>query len=763
MNKILQYSIFILLFISVGIFVSGTTTITDNFINITNGTGYLNLNGQNQFTISNYSKVNDVMYATAGSASSIRTKLNLCPTTGCIVRVPKGNYNISSTITVPDNTQLIFEQGNNVSIGADVNAFVLGKRITFEGLRATTDLVSYSKSFIIINTSFSQDDRVFVRDVYIYNRGGVTGKGISIISNANGVRQAWGEMEAVEIKGFEDGLYLEASAPDGTAFINSWTFKNLMGSISKNFIHINNTGNNDIDGNYFDVRYQTESTSERSLICRSCTQNRFLFYTWDLTSKSATNISYEFDENSSNNLLEGTWSGGNHLIDNGTGNNFRSYDGDIVGNWIFDNVNVTLQAPSSTNTDSPFLKLFGDLSGSQLVTGVQMFARGGYSWGRHDFVIKQHNTDDYTSSYDAFWIYPNGTTIVNGSFSTTGGMSWSDLNNYPVACPTGSYLTQLNDSVTCTSINTEPASDYGLIFHAPFTEASSSVLDYSGQGINGTATAVSFSKDKIGVSAIFNLTDGMIFGDPSQLDFDNTTNFSISFWFKREATPFVAAEFLIAKNGDGGAGSYEIYLNNGILTVRESNVVVTTSPTAYNDSTWHHVVVSDNRQTSNNVKIYIDGNLVKTGTIANTNLTTTKAFYIGRRNPSGFFNGSMDDVRIYNRVLPANEVVSLFEQNGEEYSIQNSFKKNQDVIPTQNNLFSLGSSTLRWLKGWFVNIDVSGNANIMNATINSTGYFKILANTTSLTCAALTEGSIYYNNVTRVHYGCNSTNWNALY
>ena len=50
-----------------------------------------------------------------------------------------------------------------------------------------------------------------------------------------------------EIKGFEDGLYLEASAPDGTAFINSWTFKNLMGSISKNFIHINNTGNNDFD------------------------------------------------------------------------------------------------------------------------------------------------------------------------------------------------------------------------------------------------------------------------------------------------------------------------------------------------------------------------------------------------------------------------------------------------------------------------------------------------------------------------------------
>src|SRR3990167_7761212 len=59
MNKILQYSIFILLFIVVGIFVSGTTTITDYFINITNGTGYLNLNGQNQFTIQNFTFLNN--------------------------------------------------------------------------------------------------------------------------------------------------------------------------------------------------------------------------------------------------------------------------------------------------------------------------------------------------------------------------------------------------------------------------------------------------------------------------------------------------------------------------------------------------------------------------------------------------------------------------------------------------------------------------------------------------------------------------------
>jgi hypothetical protein len=34
-----------------------------------------------------------------------------------------------------------------------------------------------------------------------------------------------------------------------------------------------------------------------------------------------------------------------------------------------------------------------------------------------------------------------------------GNMDWTNLTNYPVSCPDGTYLTQLNDSVTCTAIH----------------------------------------------------------------------------------------------------------------------------------------------------------------------------------------------------------------------------------------------------------------------------------------------------------------------
>lgn len=40
---------------------------------------------------------------------------------------------------------------------------------------------------------------------------------------------------------------------------------------------------------------------------------------------------------------------------------------------------------------------------------------------------------------------------------------------------------------------------------------------------------------------------------------------------------------------------------------------------------------------------------------------------------------------------------------------------------------------------------------------------KVNANTTSVTCSATNEGGIYYDGTVKKHYGCDGTNWNALY
>jgi hypothetical protein len=59
------------------------------------------------------------------------------------------------------------------------------------------------------------------------------------------------------------------------------------------------------------------------------------------------------------------------------------------------------------------------------------------------------------------------------------------------------------------------------------------------------------------------------------------------------------------------------------------------------------------------VRYYING--AASGNTTNLRTFTFSNFIIGRRNSTTFelFNGSIDDVRIYNRVLSATEIASL--------------------------------------------------------------------------------------------------------
>jgi hypothetical protein len=93
--------------------------------------------------------------------------------------------------------------------------------------------------------------------------------------------------------------------------------------------------------------------------------------------------------------------------------------------------------------------------------------------------------------------------------------------------------------------------------------------------------------------------------------------------------------------------------------------IVSTVP--INDGRWHHVAITRDASTGQ-VRLYIDGNLNITGTSA-TGLKTSRFFTIGAttdvandgitRTGAAYFNGSLDDIRIFNSVLGATEVASL--------------------------------------------------------------------------------------------------------
>jgi hypothetical protein len=135
---------------------------------------------------------------------------------------------------------------------------------------------------------------------------------------------------------------------------------------------------------------------------------------------------------------------------------------------------------------------------------------------------------------------------------------------------------------------------------------------------------------------------------------------SVAFWANL-ATIGTENTFLNigASNSDQGlfinytsAAGLNLYIHNG------SYIQAITGLPLWNARTWYHVVTT---YTSGSAAFYLNGQLVKTSTAVTGNLTNASALRIGGRFGQNLaLCGSMDDVRIYNRVISAGEVTDLY-------------------------------------------------------------------------------------------------------
>jgi hypothetical protein len=99
----------------------------------------------------------------------------------------------------------------------------------------------------------------------------------------------------------------------------------------------------------------------------------------------------------------------------------------------------------------------------------------------------------------------------------------------------------------------------------------------------------------------------------------------------------------------------EIFFTQGAITVGGGG-----GTTVVNDSQWHHLVAQWD-STSQNARMYIDGNFISgaTGVAAGT-MTTTAALAKNAQTDSQQFNGTMDEFGWWNRTLSYAEVLELY-------------------------------------------------------------------------------------------------------
>jgi len=206
----------------------------------------------------------------------------------------------------------------------------------------------------------------------------------------------------------------------------------------------------------------------------------------------------------------------------------------------------------------------------------------------------------------------------------------------------------------------------GLVAHWTFDEGKGSVArDWSGRGHHGRIQGgARWVRGKIGGALRF---DGVgdfvrVTDDPSF----NVATFSICAWMRWEGGVLVD-HYAAVSNYAGGARMqhYGLRMGNSGRAVffydDASKWDEVSGTSAVNDSTWH--LVAGVLTPGTEARIYVDGVLEGTDTTSvPASLLPSKDLYIGRDGSHEAelrWNGLIDDVRIYNRALSAEEVKAL--------------------------------------------------------------------------------------------------------
>jgi len=190
--------------------------------------------------------------------------------------------------------------------------------------------------------------------------------------------------------------------------------------------------------------------------------------------------------------------------------------------------------------------------------------------------------------------------------------------------------------------------------------------DKSGNGKNGTMTNISTTtspvKGKIGQALNF---DGA--NDYVELGtgLDMNGEMTISLWIKPDTVAAGVLE-IVANNNDAlGQQDYTFELNRTAAKLSSvwGGTVIITGNTSLSTNTWYHAVLVRSGSSGNwTAKLYLNGAEDNSAATAVNPSATNANTAIGRGGDfdGAYFDGKLDDVRIYNSALSANEVLFLY-------------------------------------------------------------------------------------------------------
>jgi hypothetical protein len=214
---------------------------------------------------------------------------------------------------------------------------------------------------------------------------------------------------------------------------------------------------------------------------------------------------------------------------------------------------------------------------------------------------------------------------------------------------------QLNQTTKAALIDPHP----GLVGWWRFDEGTGSLAeDSSGNGNDGTVHGASWIGGKYGNASSFDGINDYI----EVASLPDMTTITIEAWINKADMDSVGSHIIICENPVNQRWIFLV--QSGVLILRGGALGSDLTYTMPNtDGVWYYVAgVIDGVDGY----LYVNGLLVNSGTVAAIG-TGTGAVNIGRYSTGGFWDGFIDEVRVYNRARSETEIQESF-QEGPEFS-----------------------------------------------------------------------------------------------
>lgn len=280
----------------------------------------------------------------------------------------------------------------------------------------------------------------------------------------------------------------------------------------------------------------------------------------------------------------------------------------------------------------------------------------------------------------------------------------------------------------------------GLIAHYTFNEGSGTTAgDSAGSNTGTLVNGPTWTSGHVGGGISFSGTAHVSAGSPAALDdIHNQGGLSIAFWVNPSnvaATGYAIGkgnsgpEVVVGNSSSPGRVTFTRDFDGGTdLNIRYNNMAT--------QGTWQHFVVVWNGQSStDSVVLYKDGVAINqtfgTAGTGSAESDASNSLTIGGLGASSVMNGSLDDVRIYNRVLSSGEVSDLYNATDDGGGGGDPAPSDDQSPSAPTNLSATAVSSTQ--------VNLSWNASSDNVAV--TGY-RIYRNGSQITTTSNTS----YNN-----------------